>query len=115
MVEPTPLRARAAGRPSRSERTLGEAFLEGLQPHVHCLRDGRSPAKIEPCQYSADLDLESLIWTRGAKFPCWRLRQRLRCPRCGGMAVDVSWYQTFSPAERARRDLFQCVAAANKG
>ncbi len=98
------------------ERTLGEAFLEGLQPSVHCLRDHRNgPVKRELCGYRADLDLESLIWTRGAKYPCWRLRQKLKCPRCGGTAVDVSWHQVLSGAERARRHLYQCAEAANKG
>jgi hypothetical protein len=95
--------------------TLGEAFLAGWEPHVRCLRGSRNgPAKIEPCGYTTTLDLESLIWTRGATYPCWRLRKRLKCPRCGGLAVRLSWSPGASRAERARRDLCQCVAAAIK-
>jgi hypothetical protein len=92
------------------EMLLGEAFLGGLSPHVRCLRSKRlGPVKIEPCGYGADLDLESLIWTRGAKFPCWRLSQRLRCPRCGGLSVELGWAPTAERATRARQDLYQCA------
>jgi hypothetical protein len=92
-------------------QTLGAAFLAGLQPHAHCLRGKRSagPVKIEPCGCDAVLDLESLIWMRGAKFPCWRLSHRLRCPRCGGMGVEFVWLPAPSPAVRAGRDLFPAV------
>lgn len=96
-------------------RTLGAAFLEGLRPHARCRRGKRSgPVKQEPCGYAAPLDLESLIWTRGAKYPCWRLEQRLRCPRCGGMSISLAWLPTGSPAARAGRDLYQCVVAAGE-
>jgi hypothetical protein len=94
---------------------LGEAFLAGLSPHVRCLREKRrGPVKIDPCGYHADLDLESLIWTRGASFPCGRLRQRLRCPRCGGISVEINWHRTYAAAERTRRDLYQCAIIAQR-
>lgn len=96
-----------------ASQTLGAAFLAGLRPHARCQRGKRSgPVKQEPCGYAATLDLESLIWTRGAKFPCWRLAQRLRCPRCGGMSVELAWLPGSSPAARAGRDLYQCTVAA---
>lgn len=92
--------------------TLGAAFLAGLQPHARCLRGKRmGPVKVEPCGYHAALDLECLIWTRGAQFPCWRLASRLKCPRCGGTALDLAWWPGEAPAARARRDLYQCVMA----
>jgi len=96
-----------------ASQTLGAAFLAGYRPHVRCLRgDRRGPVKIEPCGYDAILNLESLIWTRGAKFPCWRLVQRLKCPRCGGTAVELAWLPGGSRAERAAKDLYQCKVAA---
>ena len=98
-----------------ASQTLGAAFLAGLRPHVRCLRGKRmGPVKVEPCGYATELDLESLIWTRGAKYPCWRLTSRLKCPRCGGMAVELAWLPGGSPAARASRDLYQCVVAAGE-
>ena len=71
------------------------------------------PAKVEPCGYDAALDLETLIWAKGASYPCWRLaNRRLKCPRCGGLNVDVAWLPGPSPAVRAARDLVQCRDAA---
>jgi hypothetical protein len=98
-----------------ASQTLGAAYLAGLQPHVRCLRGRRmGPTKVEPCGYDALLGLESLIWMRGAKYPCWRLSQRLKCTRCGGTAVELAWFPGPSPAIRAGRDLYQCAVAAGK-
>jgi hypothetical protein len=41
-----------------------------------------------------DLDLETLIWTRGREFPLSWLESRLKCPRCGSRRVTV----LFQPA-----------------
>jgi len=59
---------------AESNKTLADAWLRGLIPRVRCLRGPRNgPAKIERCGYTAELSLETLIWTRGARFPCRRL------------------------------------------
>jgi hypothetical protein len=99
-----------------ASQTLGAAFLAGLQPHARCQRGKRiGPVKVEACGYSAALDLETLIWAKGAKYPCWRLaQQRLRCPRCGGLSVEVAWQPGGSPVGRAARDLYQCQIAAGR-
>src|SRR6476661_4962676 len=34
------------------------------------------------CQYTRELDLETLVWTRGPNFPLSSLDGRLMCPRC---------------------------------
>jgi hypothetical protein len=34
------------------------------------------------CVYRAELDMETLVWTRGKGFPLSRLESRLRCPMC---------------------------------
>jgi hypothetical protein len=72
--------------------TLGDAALAGLRPHAACVCGKRSGiGKVEPCGFSAYLDLGSIIWTRGANFPCWRLSQRLKCPQCGGTSIELVW------------------------
>ena len=61
-------------------------------------------------RYATGLPVESLIWTREAKYPCWRLANRLNCPRRGGTAVEMTRLPGGSPAARAGRDLYRCVA-----
>jgi hypothetical protein len=46
----------------------------------------------------SELDLETLVWTRGRAFPLSRLESRLRCPCCGSRYVVVLY-------EPPRRDI----------
>jgi hypothetical protein len=39
--------------------------------------------RIRECKPNIRLDLDALIWTRGAPFPVSMLEGRLKCPRCG--------------------------------
>jgi hypothetical protein len=41
------------------------------------------------CDTTAELDMKTLIWTRGANFPLKLLESRLRCPQCGKLGVTV--------------------------
>jgi hypothetical protein len=97
-----------------ASQTLGAAFLAGLQPRARCQRGKRiGPVKVEPCGYEYTLDLESLIWAKGASYPCWRLaNRRLKCPRCGSLSVEVAWLPTGSAVARLARALYQCNVAA---
>jgi hypothetical protein len=36
-----------------------------------------------------ELDLRTLVWTRGAAFPITSLETRLKCPLCGSRRVAV--------------------------
>jgi hypothetical protein len=51
--------------------------------------DGPSAKSSRECTYRCELDMESLVWTRGRDFPLSRLEIRLRCPRCGSRRVRV--------------------------
>jgi hypothetical protein len=74
--------------------TLGEAWNLSWRIHLRCLHDGREGLKHKrECGYRAELDLTTLVTTRGRDFPLARLSQRLRCPRCGCRDVAVM----FSP------------------
>jgi hypothetical protein len=47
-----------------------------------------SQAAVE-CIYKEELDLRTLVWTRGRAFPLSLLASRLRCPRCGSRDVAL--------------------------
>jgi hypothetical protein len=70
--------------------TIGEAFNLGWRVHMRCLDDGMRGLKHQrECGYRADLDMSTLVSTRGRDFPLARLADRLRCPRCGCRRVAV--------------------------
>lgn len=79
--------------------------MAGYRPHAQCQRGSRiGPVKVEKCGYRYELDFETLIWAKGAAYPCWKLaRKRLKCPRCGGLAVEVVWLPGPPTAARAAR------------
>jgi hypothetical protein len=70
--------------------TLGEAFNLSWRIHMRCLDDGREGLKHKRrCDFRAELDLETLVCTRGRAFPLAGLASRLRCPRCGCRQIAV--------------------------
>jgi hypothetical protein len=74
--------------------TLGEAWTLSWRVNIRCLYDGREGLKHRrSCSYRAELDMATLVATRGRDFPLARLAQRLRCPRCGCRDIAV----LFSP------------------
>ena len=72
--------------------TLGAACSQGWRVTVRCSY-GRSESprsqSSRECGYRKELDMETLVWTRGKAFPLSRLESRLRCPRCGSRDVVV--------------------------
>jgi hypothetical protein len=70
--------------------TIGEAWNLGWCVHMRCLDNGMRGLKHKrECGYRADLDMETLVCTRGRDFPLAWLATRLRCPRCGCRRVSV--------------------------
>ena len=53
------------------------------------------------CVYRRELDLQTLVWTRGLAFPLSRLESRLKCPACGSRQVVVL-FQPPTVADRQR-------------
>ena len=47
----------------------------------------------------AELDMQTLVWAKGRRFPIGRLGSRLMCPRCGSRDVNV----IFEPPPTAMR------------
>ena len=74
-----------------SVETLGEALSYGWRITARCAwgkqREGLKTRK--ECRYRAELDLETLVCTRGRAFPVSRLELRLRCPHCGSREVTL--------------------------
>ena len=67
-----------------SAETLGEAWNWGWGITMRCLDDGREGLKHKRrCGYRKELDVMTLVCTRGRDFPLIKLAERLRCP--GGM------------------------------
>jgi hypothetical protein len=72
--------------------SIGDAFSRGWRVTVRCNcepGDGPRSRSNRDCNYRKDLDMETLVWTRGRGFPLSRLESRLRCPRCGSRNVVV--------------------------
>jgi hypothetical protein len=68
--------------------TLADARAAGVKITARCAWGPREGMKrIRECKESVRLDLDSLIWTRGAIFPVSMLESRLKCPRCGSRRV----------------------------
>ena len=70
--------------------TIGEALSLGWSVTARCA-SGRPEVmhRRRDCVYKAELDLATLVWTRGASFPLSHLESRLKCPRCGSRRVTL--------------------------
>jgi hypothetical protein len=83
--------------------TLGEAKSLGYRITARCAwgrRDGMKTRR--ECVHRYELELETLIWTRGAAYPISMLPERLKCPRCGSRRVVLLFSSPSVPdAKRA--------------
>jgi hypothetical protein len=78
---------------------IGEAYAVGWRVMVRCARGPRDAMKrVRECVHGAELDLQTLVWPRGAAFPLAQLESRLKCPRCGSRRVVL----LFEPPSGAR-------------
>jgi hypothetical protein len=79
---------------------LGEALEAGWRVRARCLGgvvdNTRSTAK---CHHQAELNLETLVWTRRRNISLAGLRERMMCPRCGNRRVNL----IFEPPPVAKR------------
>jgi hypothetical protein len=68
---------------------------------IRCLDSGKEGLKHRRrCDFRMELDMPTLVCTRGRDFPLARLADRLRCPRCGCREIGVL-FQPPSGAGRA--------------
>jgi hypothetical protein len=78
--------------------TLGVARSLGWRVHMRCFGYREGTRSIRRCVYRKQLDLETLVATRGPNFPLSRLEARLMCPSCGSRRVVV----VFEPPSNAQ-------------
>ena len=72
--------------------SIGEAYDLGWRVNVRCAHGPRDGMKrVRECVYGAELDLPTLVWTRGRDFPLARLESRLKCPACGSRRVRLAF------------------------
>jgi hypothetical protein len=70
--------------------TLGVARSLGWKVHMRCANGYRLETRsMRKCVYRKQLELETLVCTRGPNFPLSRLESRLMCPACGNRRVTV--------------------------
>jgi hypothetical protein len=80
--------------------TLGIARSLGWRVHMRCAGGYREGTRsMRKCVYRKQLDLETLVCTRGPNFPISRLEGRLMCPSCGNRRVAV----VFEPPSNSAR------------
>lgn len=73
--------------------TLGQAFDAGWRLHLRCSigKQREGLRLVRPCPYRYELDVETLVATRGRDLPLAVLGQRLRCPHCQSRSVMLSF------------------------
>ena len=72
--------------------TLGQAFDLGWTLTVACADgNGEGMKRLRECLSKSELDLQTLVWTRGRAFPLARLESRLKCPACGSRRVRLAF------------------------
>ncbi len=85
--------------------TLGMAWRLGWRVRVRCLVIGRKPKSRDRttvwCDTSTELDLKTLVWTRGDAMPLDRLAELFRCPNCGNRKIAVAFEVPNQPKAEA--------------
>lgn len=84
--------------------TIGEAWQAGWRLKVQCAFGRREGLKsVRDCGRHHDLDMETLVWTRGRDLPLAMLQERFRCPACGSRRVRLSFVVPSTPEEASVR------------
>ncbi len=69
--------------PARREILVGASPCGALWGTRDAMKSARA------CTYRRELDMATLVATRGRDFPLAGLESRLRCPRCGSRRIAV--------------------------
>jgi hypothetical protein len=70
--------------------TVGEAYRLGWTAMARCATGRRQAMRTHrECGERSNLDMETLIWSRGANFRLAELESHLKCPHCGSRNVSL--------------------------
>jgi len=70
---------------------LGDIWQAGARLYVRCAKSRRDGLKsVRACGHRHELEVGTLIWTRGKTFPISMLSSRMKCPMCGSRDVAVT-------------------------
>ena len=70
--------------------SLGDVWEAGGRLYTRCEKPRREGLKsVRPCSNQYELDVRTMLWTRGRDFPVSMLSSRMRCPKCGAREVSV--------------------------
>lgn len=70
--------------------TLADVWEAGGRLYARCEKPRRDGLKsVRACANQHELDVRTMLWTRGAGFPVSMLSSRMRCPKCGSRDVSV--------------------------
>jgi hypothetical protein len=56
------------------------------------------------CDTTTELDMKTLVWTRGDLFPLDQLENRLKCPNCGSRHIKIIFSVPGSPEARRKQN-----------
>jgi predicted RNA-binding Zn-ribbon protein involved in translation (DUF1610 family) len=86
-------------------QTLGDAWKLGWRIRVQCLLVGIKPKsrdrEVVWCNTTTELDMKTLVWTRGHNMPLPTLKGLFRCPNCGNRKISVVYDVPNQPNIRA--------------
>ena len=70
--------------------TLGDAYTHSVRIKMRCAWGKRDAMKsVRECLFSTELDVQTLVCTRGRDMPITFLQERMRCPQCGSRRVRL--------------------------
>ena len=70
--------------------SLGDVWQARARLYVRCAKPRRDGLKsVRSCGEQIELDIRTMLWTRGRAFPISTLSSRMRCPKCGSREVTV--------------------------
>jgi len=82
--------------------TIGDAYDRGWKLRIYCRFGNRDGVKsIRECKAHVEIDLATLVWTRGREFPVARLDTHMKVP---GVRVAARVGRLRAAEERQRAD-----------